>query len=67
MEEICEPAARAVIDVGLAPDDFRNHRQSPDERGHRIGDSHTQKIEVEIGLASIRIQQVDCLGTEQGF
>ena len=67
MEEIREPAACPVIDVGLAPDNFRNHRQSPYERGQRIGDPHTQEIEVEIGLASIRIEQIDRLGTQQGF
>ncbi len=65
MEHVCEPGARAVIDVRFASDDLGNHRQATDERGERVADAHREKIFVQVRFAAPRIDLIDGLRAQE--
>ncbi len=65
MEHVGEARARAVVDVGFATNDFRDHRQATDEGGQGVTDAYRKQIFVQVGFALVRIDLVDRFCTEE--
>ena len=67
VEHVGEFRLGSVVDIGPAADDLGDHRQAADQGADEVGDADRQQIAVQVGLAPLRIEQVDGLGAEQRF
>ena len=64
MPHVGKPGSCSVVDIGLAPHDFRNHRQSANERGGQVADANGHRIAIHVGFAFPGIEHIDGFGTQ---